>query len=107
MREKHEARATPLNHGNRPGSKKAKTSRRVGRCYTPHSYARAIKRAAEAAGVSHWAPNQLRHSAATKVRKEFGIEAAQVTLGHTQLGTTQVYAARDKSLAVRVAKEIG
>ncbi len=105
--EKHTARITPLSYGNRPGSKKAKTDRRVGSCYTPHSYARAISRGAKTAGVSHWAPNQLRHSAATKVRKEFGIEAAQVTLGHTQLGTTQVYAERDKSLAVRVAKEIG
>jgi integrase len=105
--EKHAARTTPLKYGNRPGSKKARTKRRVGNCYTAHSYARAISRAAEAAGVSHWAPNQLRHYAATKVRKEFGIEAAQVTLGHSQIGTTQVYAERDKELAIRVAKQIG
>jgi integrase len=105
--EKHEARTTPLNQGNRPGSKKAKTKRRVGNHYSVHAYARAISRAAETVGVEHWAPNQLRHSAATKVRKEFGIEAAQVTLGHSQIGTTQVYAERDKSLAIRVAKEIG
>jgi site-specific recombinase XerC len=54
-----------------------------------------------------WSPNQLRHSAATEVRRRFGLEAAQVILGHSQANITQVYAERDYTLAARVAKEVG
>jgi integrase len=75
--------------------------------YSVHSYARAITRAAEKAGVAHWAPNQLRHSAATDIRRQFGIEAAQVILGHAQLGVTQVYAEKDRALAIQVAQAVG
>ncbi len=54
-----------------------------------------------------WSPNQLRHSFATEVRKRFGLEAAQVMLGHAHADVTQVYAERDLALAVRVAGEVG
>ena len=54
-----------------------------------------------------WCPNQLRHSHATRVRKEFGLEAAQVTLGHARADVTQVYAERDQALATMVAAQIG
>ena len=33
----------------------------------------------------HWAPNQLRHMAATDIRKCHGLEAAGVILCHNQL----------------------
>ncbi len=54
-----------------------------------------------------WAPNQLRHTFATEVRKGHGLEAAQVLLGHARADVTQVYAERDLTLAFRVASEIG
>jgi integrase len=54
-----------------------------------------------------WHPNQLRHSFATKVRKQHGLEAAQVLLGHTRADVTQVYAERNEELAVMVAAKIG
>ena len=54
-----------------------------------------------------WNPNQLRHSYATKVRNEHGLEAAQVLLGHARADVTQVYAERDAELARRVAGEVG
>jgi hypothetical protein len=58
--------------------------------------------------ASHsWHPNQLRHSFATEARRRFGLEAAQVSLGHSQADVTQVYAERDLTLAARVAAEIG
>ena len=57
--------------------------------------------------LPHWHPNQLRHSAATKVRKLFNLEAAQVVLGHAKADVTQVYAERDSALAVEVMKRIG
>jgi integrase len=54
-----------------------------------------------------WHPNQLRHTHGTEVRRLYGLEAAQVALGHSQANITQVYAERDLSLAERVAREIG
>jgi integrase len=54
-----------------------------------------------------WSPNQLRHAAATEIRARFGLEAAQTILGHLHCDVTQVYAARDAALAVRVAAEVG
>ncbi len=54
-----------------------------------------------------WAPNQLRHTRATDVRARYGLEAAQVILGHATADVTQIYAERDDALARRVAKESG
>jgi site-specific recombinase XerC len=54
-----------------------------------------------------WHPNQLRHTYATGVRKLYGLEAAQVLLGHARADVTQVYAERDWGLALRVAAEAG
>lgn len=54
-----------------------------------------------------WSPNQLRHLHATLVRKLFGLEAAQVALGHASADMTQVYAERNLDLAAKVAREIG
>ena len=52
-------------------------------------------------------PNQIRHSYATRVRREHGLEAAQVLLGHEKADVTQIYAERDLALALEVAKKIG
>jgi len=54
-----------------------------------------------------WHPHQLRHSAATRLRREFGLEAAQVILGHKTLTVTQVYAEKNVEAARRVMAEVG
>lgn len=54
-----------------------------------------------------WSPNQLRHSAGTEIRKRFGLEAAQVILGHASADVTQVYAERDLQKAVEIMREVG
>jgi len=54
-----------------------------------------------------WHPNQLRHTFATRVRKQHGLEAAQVLLGHSRADVTQIYAERNEELAVAVAAKIG
>lgn len=54
-----------------------------------------------------WSANQLRHSAATRLRKEFGIEAAQVALGHSNPQTTLIYAERDFESARKIMAEVG
>lgn len=54
-----------------------------------------------------WHPHQLRHAYATKVRKEFDLEAAQVMLGHSRADVTQIYAEKNEALAVTIAAKIG
>lgn len=54
-----------------------------------------------------WHANQLRHSAATRIRKEFGIETAQVVLGHSSPNTTLIYAERDFEAARAIMAKIG
>ncbi len=130
----HAARKTPLSCGNKPGSNiKRKPKRSAGDRYTTCSYRRAIHRACDKAfrhptlsgavvsqlspaqraelrawqSAHRWSPNQLRHAAATEIRREFGLEAAQVILGHSQANVTQVYAERDLAKGVEVAKRIG
>lgn len=78
-----------------------------GQRYATASYRRAIHRACTKAGVPKWSPNQLRHTAATEIRKEFGVEGAQVALGHSRADVTQVYAERNQELAVEVARRLG
>jgi hypothetical protein len=89
--------------------------------YTRDSYGRAITYAIARANrdrlkagpirpsdyLAHWHPNQLRHASATEVRQRFGLEAAQIFLGHAKADVTQVYAERDRGLGERVASAIG
>jgi len=84
-----------------------KTARVVGDFYTTDSYRRAIQRACDKAGIPRWHPHQLRHNAATFIRKEYGIEAAQLILGHRRAEVTQVYAETNREKAIEVASKIG
>jgi integrase len=54
-----------------------------------------------------WHPNQLRHTFGTEVRKRFGLEAAQVLLGHEHADVTQVYAETNREEAMRVVAQMG
>lgn len=66
--------------------------------YQVSSYRVAVRRGCKQAGVPIWTPNQLRHTAATAIRKRYGLEAAQVICGRQTADVTQVYAERDKQL---------
>lgn len=122
--EQHEARTTPLSCGNVPGSNVATSPlRRAGERYTKDSYARAIARACESAwpapknlkgdarrewNTAHrWSPNQLRHSFATAVRRDHGLDNVQVLLGHSTAKTTEIYAELDIAKGAAVARLIG
>ncbi|MEM8494357.1 MAG: site-specific integrase [Planctomycetota bacterium] len=107
-RQRGERRQTPLSCGNRPGmNRKRKPSRSAGERYTTESYARAIRRACEQNGLKRWTPNQLRHLVATRVRRDFDLDAAKTVLGHSQVGTTEIYAEKDRLRAIEVARAIG
>ena len=118
-------------------NRKRKPKRGAGQRYTKDAYNRAVCRACEIAfdmpvelrkkpkgetpegqkvreraaqkwrKDNTWSPNQLRHSAATEIRKQFGLEAAQVALGHSKADITQVYAERDFDKAAEVMAKIG
>jgi integrase len=75
--------------------------------YSVTSYRRAIARACDRAGVPEWSPNQLRHSAATRIRRELGLDVARALLGHTDVNTTTIYAERDDSLARAAMEKLG
>jgi integrase len=87
--------------------KKSRPERKPGKRWTTHAYAVAIRRACVKAGVPHWHPNQLRHNAATRIRKEFGLDVARTVLGHTSPATTQIYAEADTAKAALAMKQIG
>lgn len=75
--------------------------------YRPTSYCRAVQDACEKAGIPTWSPNQLRHAAATEIRREHGIEMARILLGHKTAFTTEIYAEVDVASAKQVAERIG
>lgn len=70
-------------------------------------YGNLIKNAARKAKVAHWQPNMLRHSWATRVAEEFGIEAAADGLGHASLNTALIYAEKSLKRASEVARKVG
>jgi integrase len=55
----------------------------------------------------HWHPHQLRHSAATKIRREFGLDVARVVLGHRTPAITELYAELDVGRAVEAMERLG
>jgi integrase len=102
------SRKTPLSCGNVPGSNRTKNPEvKPGAHYTNNTYRRAVERACVAAGIQPWTPGQLRHNAATNVRREFGLEAAQLLLGHAKADVTQLYAEINELKAIEVAQKIG
>jgi integrase len=127
------ARRTPRWPSHCKRTRKARPKRHPGEHYTHGSYRRAIARACalayphptlfaipvkertaeQAAELREWNrrhawhPHQLRHSAATEIRRRFGLEASQAVLGHAELGVTQVYAEVDMQRAREVMREVG
>ena len=89
------------------------------------SYRRAIHRACDRANVAaraelieagkeapervipRWSPHALRHTFATAVRKQHGIEKARILLGHRSSLTTELYAEIDRQAARDIMQKIG
>ena len=120
MRTRRKSKVQPSQRNRR----KARPVRQPKDSYTKDSYARAIRRGVDKANKSiladaeefqienptllaYWAPNRLRHTRATEVRRMYGLEAAQVILGHAKADVTQVYAERDSALAADIMSKIG
>ncbi len=57
--------------------------------------------------LEKWAPNMLRHTAATRLRREEGIEAARVVLGHSSAVVTEIYAEADHARSLEIMERLG
>jgi len=86
---------------------KARNSRLPGERYTPGRLGHAVGRACQRAEIEHWHPHQLRHAAATELRRELGIEQARVVLGHRSPGMTELYAEVDRRAAAAAMARLG
>ncbi len=87
-----------------------------GESYTTSSYGRAIRYAirrhnrtprGSARPIPEWDPNQVRHSAATRLRRTVGLDAARAILGHASHKTTEIYAEIDVNLAREAVARFG
>ncbi len=101
------ARKTPMTPSQRTRARKKSRKRAWRDHYDVASLRRAVRRACKKAGVPTWTPHRLRHTAATRLRREFGIEAARVVLGHRSAGVTEIYAEQDRDLASKVMGRVG
>jgi hypothetical protein len=54
-----------------------------------------------------WHPHQLRHTKATQIRREAGLDTARAVLGHRSPSTTEIYAELDLGRAVELMERIG
>lgn len=75
--------------------------------YTTGSYREAIIRLNEANDIERWTPNQIRHSFATRMRSQAGIDVVQVLMGHRHRKTTEIYAKPDASAAIEAIYRFG
>jgi integrase len=109
----HKARKTPPGQGNGPGTNRKRCPKWCpGDKYTTDAYTHAILHACRKAfgddKSKHWTAHRLRHTFATEVRREFGLESSAVALGHASATVTEAhYAERDEQRAREVALKIG
>jgi integrase len=85
--------------------------------YDTSSYRRAIITAIEKANrdratrgepaIPKWHPHMIRHNTGTRVRRQFGLDAARAVLGHSTPVVTEIYAELDQRKAAEVMEKIG
>ena len=102
-----ENRKTPMTPSQKARTRKRKPRKEPGERYDTGSYGHAIKYGCKRACVPNWHPHQLRHNAATRLRKEFGLDVARVILGHSSPAVTEVYAEVDREKAMVVMEQVG
>jgi integrase len=105
--ERRKNRKTPMTPSQAKRQRKKSPKKAPGSHYSVITYDQAIGKACAKGGVPHWHPNQLRHAKATELRREVGLEAARVVLGHRSPRITEVYAELDVSKAAEVMEQLG
>lgn len=100
-------RKSPITPSQLTRGKAANPRRALRDRYDRDSYRRAIEYGIKKAGVPHWHPHQVRHNFGSRVRKEFGLDVAQIVLGHQHADVTQIYASVDRHKAANAMAQIG
>lgn len=104
---KRSKRASPMTPSHARRKPKPHPKRKAGERYTTNTYGTAIERGCERAGVGVWSPNQLRHAAATRIRKHCDVDLARIILGHQSVSTTEIYAEKDRAKAIEAMQRLG
>lgn len=104
---KRAGRKSPMTPSQAKRTRSESPKRPPGKRYQRVSYTRAISRACKLAKVPDWSPNQLRHNAATNLRKIHGLEGTRTVLGHSTTDMTQVYAEIDFDAARKIMEASG
>ncbi len=124
LEQRYAARVTTEGYGNSRGTNKQTNPKfKPGQSYNTNSYRKAIwyaiakafplpadasKEDKEAWKQKYrWSPNQIRHLTATEIRAKFGLEDAQVFLGHSHADTTQIYAEINREKGKEIARLYG
>lgn len=121
--ERRRNRKTPMTPSQAARRPRCRPKKSPGTRYDRTSYARAIASACRKADqhahelnlkipadkviVPHWHPHQLRHNAATAIRKQFGLDAARAVLGQRSAVVAEIYAELDFGKAATVMGQIG
>jgi integrase len=124
-------RKTPITPSQAGRRRKTRPEKSPGERYSTGSYAHAVRAAVGAANrgracdlckglepaqrcaacqqmaLPYWHPHQLRHTRATEIRREYGIDVARAILGHRSPAVTETYAEIDLSKAVEVMARLG
>lgn len=105
---RREARVSPMTPSQAARSHGGRRSRSPGEHYTTASLRRAVGRACDDAGIPNWTPGRLRHTVATRLRRQYGLEVSRVMLGHSSpVVTEEFYAEADQLKAVEIARQAG
>jgi integrase len=126
---RHRARKTPLPRV--VPVRRRRPMRQPGDFYSTSSYEHAIRRGVElantaaacdlckprkseercdackASALPHWHPHKLRHTRATELRREYGLDVARAVLGHRTPTITEMYAELDISRAAEAMERLG
>jgi integrase len=105
--ERRANRKTPMTPSQAKRRPRAKPRRAKRDRYDVASYRRAIKYGIKLAEVPPWHPHQLRHNYATRMRRDHGLDIAQVLLGHKTASVTEIYAEVDRAKAIEIVSIAG
>jgi integrase len=106
-------RKTPKGHGNERGTNRKPSPKRTpGNAYTSGTYRNALTSAIDGATadgkkVPHFTPHRIRHTTATVLRREYGLDGPRVVLGHRHLAMADEYAEIDAKLAEEAMAKFG
>jgi integrase len=104
----YDARAALMDQGKGQARRSKRRRMRAGVRYSTVTYGLAIRRGCQKAGIESWAPNMLRHAAATRLRRELGdTDGVRTVLGQSSIAMTERYAREDHDAARRIMERYG